>query len=147
LFPNSISCGARSAARRLGTTIEFPKGMKSSLSLLGGLSFGLSLLGCATVPPPVSPETTKVFQDVIREAEAAGAAAEPPDAVVYLREAKSAFAYAQHLPGDPDHARRVLMRAQADAELALALAQFEAQKRSGTTTISRRELTASAATP
>jgi hypothetical protein len=93
-------------------------------------SFVLLMLvgGCATAQPLVSPGQRKSFEDVVRQAEAAGAATEPPAAVEKLRDAKSEFEYAQRIPRDPAHARRLLAQAQGDAELALTLARRHLQE-------------------
>ena len=84
--------------------------------------------GCATAPPLVSPDQRKSFEDVVRQAEAAGAATEPPAAAEKLRDAKSEFEYAQRIPRDPEHARQLLEQAQGDAELALTLARRHLQE-------------------
>jgi hypothetical protein len=90
----------------------------------------VTTLGCATTQPLViSDQQRKLFQDVIRNAEAAGAAEGPPLATQRLAEAKSEFEYSQHLPMYPDRARRLVTKAQADAETALKLAQSETQTR------------------
>jgi hypothetical protein len=89
-----------------------------SLSLL--LVFG----GCATAPPPiVSAAQKQAFSDVVRKAEAEGAATDPPEAAQLLREAKSEFDYAQRMPRTPARARSMLKKAQADAEAALLMAR------------------------
>jgi hypothetical protein len=94
-----------------------------SLSLLVGLS------ACATATPPaVSIQQINAFDDLVKRAEAAGAAEEPQEAAARLHEAKSDFYYAQHIPADPDHARRLVAKAQADAQAALDLAQRHTQQ-------------------
>jgi hypothetical protein len=79
--------------------------------------------GCATAQPVVSDGERQAFAKVIREAEAEGAASEPPDAVALLRDAKSDFDYAQRLPMNPVKARHMLATAQKEAQKALALAR------------------------
>jgi hypothetical protein len=95
---------------------------------LASLFLMFAAIGCATAPPIISPTQGQAFAEVVRAAEAEGAANEPPEAVRLLREAKSGFAYAQRLPMDPDHARRVLAKAQSDAEAALQLARRRHQE-------------------
>ena len=102
----------------VGTTLEVTPVMKISL-LACLVAFG----GCATAPPIVSPGQRQAFADVVRDAEAEGAATEPPEAARLLAEAKSGFDYAQRIPKDPAHARRVLTKAQTDAETALLMAR------------------------
>jgi hypothetical protein len=109
------------------------------------LSLVVALSGCATAAVgsvAVSPAQRKEFADAVQSAESAGAAVESREAAVRLQEAKSAFEYAQHLPRDPDHARRELMRAQVDAEVALVLVQCEGQKRDIAKATARSELKA-----
>jgi hypothetical protein len=114
------------------------------LSLLTGLAiFG----GCATTQPLMSQGQAKRFEDVVRAAEAAGASAEPPAAAEHLRNAKSEFEYAQHLPREPDHARQLLVQAQADADLALTLAQRYLQELGDARATERQEARADQATP
>lgn len=67
-------------------------------------------------------------RQTIREAEVTGAARSPTGGESLAR-AKAAVAYAERLPGDPDHAKRLYMRAQVDAELALVLTRRTAQER------------------
>jgi len=95
---------------------------------LASLFLTFAVVGCATAAPAISSSQSQAFADAVRDAEAEGAANEPPEAVRLLREAKSGFAYAQRLPMDPDHAHRVLAKAQADAEAALQLARRRHQE-------------------
>jgi Domain of unknown function (DUF4398) len=124
----------------MGVTTE-----KISLCLL------VAFLGCATTPPVVSLDQRRAFLDVVRKAEAAGAAVEPPDAVVLLRDAKADFDYAQRVPRNPDHARHLLLKAQAEAELALSRALGETDRKTiahaRATATARSELTTSAVIP
>ena len=81
-------------------------------------------IGCATAQPFVlSNEQRSHFRQVVREAEAAGALDGPPEAAQHLADAKSDFDYAQHLPRYPERARDLVTKAQAEGELALALAR------------------------
>lgn len=113
-------------------------------SLVAGLAI---LGGCATAQPLMSQGQVKRFDDVVRDAEAAGAAAEPPAAAEHLRDAKSEFEYAQHLPRDPEHARKLLEQAQADADLALTLARGHVQDVSDARASELRQARAEQATP
>jgi hypothetical protein len=65
----------------------------------------------------------------IRAAEEVGAA-HTPDAALHLQLAKEQFEHARKLTGEDDKGRadRLLLRAQADAELSLALARSETEK-------------------
>jgi hypothetical protein len=105
-------------------------------------------VGCATAQPfALSAQQVKSFREVVREAEAAGAADGPPEAVQRLSDAKSEFEYSQHLPLYPDRARELAAKAQGDAEAALALAQQKAQEQLAVTQAARQELLVGASTP
>lgn len=87
------------------------------------------IAGCGTVkttPTGVHAESSSAS---IRAAEEVGAA-RTPQAALHLQLAKEEFEAARKMdnPEDRDHADRLLMRSQADAELALALARTEAEK-------------------
>lgn len=88
-----------------------------------------SFCGCATAPPVLSSLQVNAFNATVRQAEAAGASNGPAETATLLREAKSDFYYAQHLPADPDRARAVAIRAQASATKALEAAQANARNR------------------
>ena len=101
-----------------------------SLPLLG-IGFLFICAGCAA---GVSNEKVAATDSSIRAAEELGAP-KVPQAALHLQLAKEENEHAQKLikDGDPKHAEGQLMRAQADAELALALAreapmQVEAQQ-------------------
>ena len=105
-------------------------------------------LGCATAQPLViSDQQRKRFEDVVRAAEAAGAVDGPPTAAARLAEAKSEFEYSQHLPMHPDRARQLAEKAQADAELALQLAQSGAATQLAATNEARPESAVGAEAP
>jgi len=106
-------------------------------------------IGCATTQPfALSDQQVKSFREVVREAEAAGAAEGPPEAVQRLSDAKSEFEYSQHLPLYPSRAREVAAKAQADAEAALAIAHRQAQARLAVRQDERHEvLVGAVATP
>ncbi len=104
-------------------------------------------LGCATAQPLViSAPQRKTFEDVCRDAEAAGAA-DVPEAAARLADARSELEYAQHLPMYPDRARVLVAQAQADAEQALRLAQAEALTQAAEKESARHDLLAGAARP
>jgi hypothetical protein len=94
-------------------------------------TFALSTLAvllagsCATAAPPRNPQaSTAASESALRAAEAIGAS-DNPRAALHLQYAKEHLERANELSGD-QAARRapgLLMRAQADAELALALAK------------------------
>jgi hypothetical protein len=88
-----------------------------------------SFCGCATAPPVLSSLQVNAFNATVRQAEAAGATEGPQETAALLREAKSDFYYAQHLPADPDRARAVAVKAQANATKALEAAQANARNR------------------
>jgi hypothetical protein len=104
--------------------------------------------GCATAQPFVlSAQQVKSFREIVREAEAAGAADGPPEAVQRLSDAKSEFEYSQHLPRYPDRAREIAAKAQDDAEAALAIAQRKAREQLLSRQEERREVLVGAVTP
>jgi hypothetical protein len=83
----------------------------------------------------------------IRAAEEVGGG-HSPEAALHLQLAKEQFEYARQLPNPSDkpHADRILMRAQADAELSLALARSETEKAEAQSAINKvQALKASAA--
>jgi hypothetical protein len=80
---------------------------------------------CATTNVP--DEKAETSSASIRAAEEVGAT-RTPAAALHLQLAKEEFEYAQHLPADKAHADRLMRRAQADAELALALARTDTDK-------------------
>ncbi|WP_437820822.1 DUF4398 domain-containing protein [Sorangium sp. So ce1078] len=82
---------------------------------------GASAAGCAAPTAPFN-ERVVASQVMIRTAEEVGAEEIPP-ADLHLRLAREQVERARRLSaeGAPDRAQRMLLRAQADAELALAL--------------------------
>jgi len=101
------------------------------MKTLLGLVFALAAVGgCATAPAPVlSSLQVNAFNATVRQAEAAGASEGSTEAATLLREAKSDFYYAQHLPADPRRARDVAVKAQLNATRALEVAQANARHR------------------
>jgi hypothetical protein len=91
-------------------------------------AFALASISCATAPPPViSVQQARAFDDVVHQAEAAGVTEDSSKAGALLRDAKSDFYYAEHLPSDPDRARDIAYRALAKAQTALGLARSSPQ--------------------
>src|SRR6187551_264375 len=93
--------------------------------------FGTSLLACGGAPVPHDALTAA--QADVKGAEVGGAA-ENPKAALHVKLAKDEIALAekQISDGDNEEAKRTLDRAQADAELALALAkEVKAQAEAG----------------
>jgi hypothetical protein len=86
--------------------------------------FALSL--CFTLACAKTPLSTEAAVAAIRGAEEAGAD-QVPDAALYVRLAEEAVATATalHKQGARDEATSLLRRAEADAELAVALARAE----------------------
>ena len=80
-------------------------------------------VGCAAQPFVPSNEQRALFNDVVRQAEAAGAVEGPPEAARCLADAKSDFNYAQRIPRYPDRARQLATKAQEEGAEALRLAQ------------------------
>src|SRR5476651_801104 len=83
----------------------------------------LSLIGCASAVPA---EKISATESSIRAAEEVGAT-NVPQASLHLQMAKEETEHAQKYlkDGDNKHGEGLLMRAQADAELAVALAREE----------------------
>jgi hypothetical protein len=107
-----------------------------------------SCLGCAaSAPLLISDQQRRQFEDVVREAEAAGAAEGPPLAASRLAEAKSEFEYSQHLPMYPDRARLLVAKAQEDADAALEMSRAQAQSRLAAREEARHQALVGAASP
>ncbi len=99
-----------------------------SLSVAVAVVAGALSAGCASSAPAPNPKMESSAA-AIRSAEEVGGA-HSPDSALYLQLAKEQFEFAHHLPNPDDKGRvdRLLMRAQADAELSLALARSESEK-------------------
>lgn len=99
--------------------------MKRALVGLFGLAFSATACGGAAVPQ----EQLTSAQAAIRAAEVGGAPNDP-QAALLVKKCEDGVAEAKKLieDGQNHRAEMVLMRAQADAELALALAQEIAMK-------------------
>jgi hypothetical protein len=97
-----------------------------------GLGIAVAVMGCATVQPfmPSGAQQAR-FDEVVREAEAAGINDGPPEAARLLSDAKSDWMYAQHLPKYPERARGVAAKAQRDAETALLMVQRSRARTAG----------------
>ncbi len=83
---------------------------------------------CASSPPPSS-EHVQASSSAIRAAEEGGAS-QSPNAALYLQMAKEHEAKGKRVESDGDHERAALwfMQAEADGELAVAMAHSEAEK-------------------
>ena len=100
--------------------------MKKAISLTILMVVGLALLsGCASAPPL----RTEASTSGIRAAEEAGAA-NVPQASLHLQLAKEELELAKGLSAKGEKARAVsmLLRAEADAELAVELSHGDAEK-------------------
>lgn len=96
---------------------------RASLALAAMALAGPSLAGCGGAAVPVGTRTAAVA--AIESAEVVGAS-EEPQASLHLELAREQLAEAEELidRGDNERARRILERAEADAELAIALARY-----------------------
>jgi hypothetical protein len=94
--------------------------MRRILVLCGGALLVLCAIGCGGAPPPHDAQTDAVAS--IRSARALGAERNPR-ASYHLELARENFTRAQNLiaVGDMQRAERLLNRAQADADVAIAL--------------------------
>ena len=90
--------------------------------LLPGLVSALTLLACASYPPPTQPVTTP--EAAIRAADEVGAS-QVPRAALHLKLAQEQTDKARQLMQDGynERAEQTLKRAQSDAELALAISK------------------------
>jgi hypothetical protein len=88
-----------------------------------GICLVAGAVGCAAQPFVPSNEQRALFNDVVRQAEAAGAVEGSPEAARCLADAKSDFNYAQRIPRYPDRARQLAIKAQTEGAEALRLAQ------------------------
>lgn len=100
--------------------------LRISLPVTASLAF---LLGTACASTTPSTEKATSSSGAIRAAEEVGAT-HSPDAALYLQLAKEEFGRATAMNDKRDKARadRLLLRAQTDAELSLALARNENEK-------------------
>ena len=94
--------------------------------------------GCGTTRATPSGVHAESSSASIRAAEEMGAS-HTPQAALHLQLAQEEFNAARKMdaPEDRDHADRMLMRSQADAELALALARTETEKAAAQGAVSR----------
>lgn len=90
------------------------------------VAFSLGL-GCAGAPPPT--HQLSESKAAVRAAEEVGAT-KAPQAALHLKMARDQIAQAEALIRDEEHedARYLLKRAEADAELAIALAKAQAER-------------------
>ena len=107
----------------------------------------LCAAGCASggTAPNEKAESSSA---AIRAAEEVGASHDP-DAALHLQLAKEQYEYAQRLPNPADKPRadRLMRRAQADAELALALARTDDDKANAQAAIDKVTKLNQSATP
>ena len=101
---------------------------------------------CATTQPVGSLDAHTLAVQTIRDADAAGAAKAGGKPAELLADAKSEATYAQHLPGDPAHAHRLDLRAEADAELAIVLTRSQRYEHTLDHTATQHQMTLSSAT-
>ncbi|OJY16114.1 MAG: hypothetical protein BGO98_24145 [Myxococcales bacterium 68-20] len=96
----------------------------------------LAVVGCGATTPIPADKLTRAQQRV-READAMAATVTDPKALSHLQLAKEQLTYGKRLliEGENKDARWVLMRAEADAEAALALGNVQAAKADAQQTI------------
>jgi hypothetical protein len=107
-------------------SIKRRRKMKKAISLIIIMVVGLALFsGCASAPPL----RTEASTSGIRAAEEAGAA-KVPQASLHLQLAKEELELARGLSakGEKKEAASMLLRAEADAELAIALSHEDSEK-------------------
>ncbi len=102
--------------------------------LAGSVLFGATISGCGSTPAVNNEASTSA----IRAAEEVGAAG-VPSASLYLQLAKEELVKAKALAasGDKEESESMLLRAQADGELAVALSRGDADKKEATDAIER----------
>jgi hypothetical protein len=102
--------------------------------VVGSVLLAAAIAGCGSSPAINKEASTSA----IRAAEAVGAS-KVPDASLYLQLAKEGLEKAKVLAaeGDKEQAESMLLRAQADAELAVALSRRDADKTEATDAIER----------
>ncbi len=100
----------------------------------GSVLFAALIAGCGSTPPVNKEASTSA----IRAAEEVGAS-NVPSASLYLQLAKEGLENAKGLAakGDKEQAESMLLRAQADGELAVALSRGDADKAEATQAIER----------
>jgi hypothetical protein len=114
-------------------------------SLAAALLLGASACATTTAAPSARAETSSA---AIRAAEEVGAT-HSPDAALHLQLAKEEFEHARQLTNPKDRAwsERLLMRAEADAELSLALARSKTEEDAAMGAIDRVRALKSTPTP
>jgi regulator of protease activity HflC (stomatin/prohibitin superfamily) len=102
--------------------------------LAGSMLFAIVIAGCGSSPSLNKEPTTSA----IRAAEEVGAAS-VPSASLYLQLAKEGLEKAKGLAakGEKEQAESMLLRAQADGELAVALSRGDADRTEATNAIDR----------
>jgi hypothetical protein len=102
-----------------------------SLCIASFLAFGCAT---ASTAPIITADQEATFHALVEKARRAGATGRYTPAGAKLADAESDFYYAQHLPREPERARRMAAQARAEAEAALLLAQRSAGPGSEATT-------------
>jgi hypothetical protein len=107
---------------------------RHNVMIVGGILLAATIAGCGTGPAVDKEASTSA----IRAAEESGAS-KVPSASLYLQLAKEELENAKGLviKGDKGEAETMLLRAQADGELAAALSHGDADKKEATQAIER----------
>jgi hypothetical protein len=105
-----------------------------SLTVIPGILFAAMIAGCASSPPVNKEASTSA----IRAAEESGAS-NVPSASLYLQLAKEELESAKSLAAsdEKEQAESMLLRAQADGELAVALSHGDSDKKEAVQAIER----------
>jgi Domain of unknown function (DUF4398) len=104
-------------------------------TLAGAVLFGIVIAGCGSSPAVVDKEATTSSISAAEEAGASGI----PSASLYLELAKEELVKAQGLAeqGNKEQAESMLLRAQTDGELAVALSHSDADTKEANKAIDR----------
>ena len=110
--------------------------------LAGSALLAAVIAGCGSAPPvnkEASSSAIRAAEDELKRAAEEGGASGVPGASLYLQLAKEEMENARLLAakGDKEQAESMLLRAQADGELAVALSRGEADKTEATQAIER----------
>jgi hypothetical protein len=119
--------------------------MKTNVNVVGACVCGaLAIAGCGATAPVPTDKLARA-QETVRIAESAPSASMDPTTAYHLQLAKGQLDHGKKLmiDGDNEHAKWALSRAQADAELAVYLAQAQAAKADARATLDAIALTIS----
>lgn len=110
---------------------------RTMFMLAGSMLIAAMLIGCAGTPPANNEASTSA----IRAAEESGAS-KVPSASLYLQLAKEELENAKGMSdkGEKEQAESMLLRAQADGELAVALSRSDADKKEAVNAVERVRL-------